>query len=111
MKIDFENGASSWLFITWAADLEVFDISANNRVHHGILHMITDQGWYITEKEIEKRRYIQAEKGAATKIWEVHPLEFTPYDSFSLNLQHGRAQEADYRDAVRDMEIWGGRWQ
>ncbi|MFW5878063.1 MAG: Gfo/Idh/MocA family protein, partial [bacterium] len=32
MKIDFENGASSWLFITWAADLEVFDISGNDRV-------------------------------------------------------------------------------
>jgi len=25
MKINFENGASSWLFITWAADLEVYD--------------------------------------------------------------------------------------
>lgn len=115
MKIDFENGASSWLFITWAADLEVFDASGNDRVHHGILHMITDQGWYITEEEIEERRYIQAEKDGATKVWEVKPLEFTRYDSFSVNLQEGRAQEADYRDAVKDMEIWergaGGRRQ
>ena len=106
MKIDFENGASSWLFITWAADLEVFDTSGNDRVHHGILHMITDQGWYITEEEIEERRYIQAEKDGATKVWEVKPLELNRYDSFSVGLQKGRLQEADYRDALKDIEIW-----
>jgi predicted dehydrogenase len=105
MKVDFESGASSWLFITWAADLEVFDPGGNDRVHYGLLHMITDEGWYITEEEKENRMYIKAVKEKAAEIWEVKPLEFTRYDTFSVSLQEGKKQPADYRDALRDMEI------
>lgn len=105
MKIDFENGASSWLFITWAADLEVFDPTGNDRVHYGLLHMITDQGWYITEEEKDGKAIIKAVKESEVKTWEVEPLEYTRYDSFSVNLQQGKLQEFDYRDSLKDMEI------
>jgi predicted dehydrogenase len=105
MKIDFENGSSSWLFITWAADLEVFDPTGNDRVHYGILHMITDKGWYITEEEMDGIPIIKAVKESEVKTWEVEPLEYTRYDSFSVNLQAGKVQEFDYRDALKDMEI------
>ncbi|MGC9344862.1 MAG: Gfo/Idh/MocA family protein [Bacteroidales bacterium] len=105
MKIDFENGASSWLFITWAADLEVFDPTGNDRVHYGILHMITDKGWYITEEEKDGKPIIKAVKESEVKAWEVEPLEYTRYDNFSVNLQQGKPQDFDYRDALKDMEI------
>ena len=65
-----------------------------------------DSSHIITEEEIEERRYIQAEKDGATKVWEVKAFELNRYDSFSVSLQKGRAQEADYRDALKDMEIW-----
>ena len=105
MKIDFENGASSWLFITWAADLEVFDPTGNDRVHFGVLHMITDQGWYITEEEQEGKQIIRAVKEKEVMTWEVEPLPFTRYDKFVVNLQEGKPQSSDYTDAIKDMEI------
>ena len=35
MKLDFENGATSYLFITWAADLEddILHINGSGRNH------------------------------------------------------------------------------
>jgi len=105
MKLDFENGASSYLFITWAADLEVFDPTGNDRVHYGIQQMITDKGWYITEEEKEGRSIIKAVKEKEVKMWDVKPLPLNKYDQFSVNLQEGNAQPFDARDALIDMEI------
>lgn len=105
MKLDFQNGASSYLFITWAADLEVFDPTGNDRVHYGIQHLITNRGWYITAEEQHGKVVIKAVKEKEVKTWEVDPLPFTKYDIFSINLQEGLAQPADAGDALIDMQI------
>ncbi len=105
MRVDFENGATSLLFITWAADLEVFDPTGNDRVHYGFLHMITDQGWYITEEEAAGKPVIKAVKEKEFKTWGVTPLPHNRYDVFSLNLQEGKPQASDFSDALIDMQV------
>ena len=105
MKLDFENGASSYLFITWAADLEVFDLTGNDRVHYGIQQLITNRGWYITEEEEDGNPLIQAVKEKEIKTWQVDPLPLTKYDQFSIHLQEGMAQPFDAGDAIIDMQI------
>ncbi len=105
MKLDFENGAASYLFITWAADLEVFDPTGNDRVHHGIQQLITSEGWFITEKEQDGKPVIKAVKEKEVKTWEVDPLSHTKYDLFSINLQEGKSQDSDASDAIIDMQI------
>ena len=105
MKLDFENGAVSYLFITWAADLEVFDPTGNDRVHYGIQQLITRDGWYITEEQQDDRPFIMAVKEKEVKTWDVDPLIHTKYDLFSIHLQQGLAQPADASDALIDMQI------
>ena len=106
MKINFENGASSHLFITWAGDLEVFDPLGNDRVHYGILHQITDEGWYITEEEIDGKPSIKAVKEKEVKTWEVKPLMYTRYDQFCVDLLEERKPRLDITEALEDIEIW-----
>lgn len=105
MKLDFENGSASYLFITWAADLEVFDPKGNDRVHYGIQQLITSEGWYITEEEEDGKPLIKAVKEKEIKSWTVDPLPYTKYDLFSINLQEGLAQPSDASDAIIDMQI------
>ncbi|MBL7112333.1 MAG: Gfo/Idh/MocA family oxidoreductase [Bacteroidales bacterium] len=105
MKVNFENGASSYLFITWAADLEVFDPTGNDREHYGILHMITDQGWYITEEETDTGNVIRAKKEAQVKEWIVDPLPYTPYDDVSISIQEGKPQKHDISLALNDIKL------
>ncbi len=105
MKLDFENGASSYLFITWAADLEVFDPAGNDRVHYGIQQLITSKGWYITEEEINGKPVIRAVREKEVKTWDVESLPYTKYDEFSLHLQEGKPQPFYAQDALIDMQI------
>lgn len=105
MKIDFKKGASAYLFITWAAELEVFDPGGNDREHIGILHLITDKGWYVTEEELEGKTIIKAVKGKQVKTWHVFEPELNKYDEFAVNLQEKKPQSYDVSDALVDMKI------
>ena len=105
MKVNFENGACSYLFITWAADLEVYDPTGNDREHYGILHMITDRGWYITEEENDSGPVIRAKKEDQVKEWVVNPLPHTPYDDVSISIQEGKALKYDISLALNDIRI------
>lgn len=105
MKLVFKNGAAAHLFITWAADLEVFSLDGNDREHIGISHMITDQGWYVTEEEKDGKPYIKAKKEKDIKWWEVKPLEETPWDNFFTAIEQSRPQHFSLEDGVRDIEI------
>ena len=105
MQVDFENGASSYLFITWAADLEVFDPTGNDRVHYGIQHLITSQGWYVTEEQQDGKSIIKAVKEKEVKTWEVEPLHHTRYDNFAIKAQNGEPLDSPVSDALIDMQV------
>jgi predicted dehydrogenase len=105
MKINFAGEVSAHLFITWAADLEVFNPNANEREHYGISHFITKKGWYVQEIARDGNSYIRAHKDKEVKEWKVEPLPYTPYDEFVIHLEKGLEQDASLRMAYEDMLI------
>lgn len=105
MKINFEGNAAAHLFITWAADLEVYNPVANEREHYGIAHYITDQGWYVQELSRDGQAYLRAHKENLVKEWKVEALPYTPYDEFVINLERGLPQDATPQMAYEDMLI------
>ena len=105
LKVKYRKGAAAHLFITWAADLEVFSLTGNEREHIGILHMITDQGWYVTEEEANGKPIIRAKKESEVKEWEVKPLSCTPFDDFALRMEAGQPQNSNLEMAVKDIGI------
>ena len=105
LKVNFEGGASAHLFITWAADLEVYAADGNDREHIGIAHMITDEGWYVTEESAAEGSVIRARKDNKVREWPVEPLPYTPYDDFVIRMERGEKQNSNLEMAVKDIEI------
>jgi len=106
MKVDFEGDASAHLFITWAADLEVFSLEGNDREHIDIWYMVTDQGWRVTVESVENRDVIIASKEGKKKSWDVEPLEMTPYDAMAVSVEEGSALRSDIpslQEALEDI--------
>lgn len=108
MKVDFEENGSAHLFITWAADLEIFDSAGNDREHIDICYMVSDQGWRITIETKNEKQYIAASKEGETKTWPVKNLEKTPYDAFAEAVAEEREFPRDIialEDAYKDISI------
>jgi predicted dehydrogenase len=108
MKLDFQDGGSAHLFVTWAADLEVFSTEGNDREHIDIHYMVTDQGWRLTESETDGKCVITASKEGKKKQWPVEPLPQTPYDEFAETVETGKPLASDIptiRQAVEDIKI------
>ena len=83
MKLDFANGESAHLFITWAADLAVYSKEGNDREHIDITYMITDQGWRLTEDKVDGVYSIIASKDGKTKVWPIDSIGESIYDRFA----------------------------
>ncbi len=105
MTLRFENGSMSMLFITWAADLEVFSLKGNEREHYGISHMISDKGWYVKIEDKEDGAYVTAKKEHEIKSWKVIPNAYTRYDEVSLGIQGKIEMPYDIKDAIIDLKI------
>ena len=101
MKLDFGDGAAAHLFITWAADLEIYDATKNEREHIDVWYMVTDQGWYVT---LEGRN-VKASKDGEVKTWPVEGAPGTPYDAFIDALEAGAPQPCGLADAWKDIAI------
>lgn len=105
MLVTFKNGAGSYLFITWAADLEIFDPEGNDREHLGIIHLITSEGWYVEVIERDGNQVVTARREGETKEWPVEDLHYTPYDEVALGILESGKVPYDISDAMKDMEI------
>jgi predicted dehydrogenase len=101
MKVDFEGGAAAHLFITWAADLEIFDATKNEREHIDIWYMITDQGWYVTLDG----KNVKASREGQIKTWPLDRMHGSPYDLFVEALEAGAPQPCGLVDAWKDIAI------
>lgn len=95
MKVDFEDKGAAHLFITWAADLEVFSLEGNDREHIDIWYMITDQGWRVTVESIEQKSVIIASRNGKKKSWDVEPFEMTPYDAVAASVETNAPMRPD----------------
>lgn len=108
MKIDFIENGSAYLFITWAADLEVFELTGNAREHIDIWYMITDQGWRVTIDKVDDIPRIKASREGKVKSWDVGNLSMTPYDAMAAAVESNkplRSDIIDLRQALADIVL------
>ncbi len=106
MKIDFEDSGSAHLFITWAADLEVFSTKGNDREHIDIWYMITDQGWHITVEWKDDTPIIKASRNGEIQTWTVTKSDVTPYDAMAGAVKtdgHLRSDIVSLKEAFEDI--------
>ena len=104
MKVEFEGGGSAYLFITWAANLEVFSKEGNYREHIDINYMISDKGFRIFERNEGDTTFVVASKEGKEITWEVKPLENTMFDEFALSVINNTPMSADIVDHITAYE-------
>jgi len=85
MKLDFTNGGSAHLFITWAADLATFTTSGNDREHIDIWYMITDEGWRLTVSGTE----LLGSRRGEMRRWPLRAMATTIYDDVARAVRGG----------------------
>jgi predicted dehydrogenase len=85
MKLDFTDGGSAHLFITWAADLATYKTEGNDREHIDIFYLVTDQGWRVTVEGNE----IHASRRGESKRWQLRQPSQTIYDAFAQAVRGG----------------------
>jgi predicted dehydrogenase len=109
MQVTFESGGGAILFITWAADLEIFDPAGNDREHIGIMHLITTRGWMVEVEETDSKTFITARREGEKKKWEVTSPARTCYDDFVWRVEHKMEQNSSMEMALEDIRIleWG----
>lgn len=108
LKLDFKNGASAHLFISWAADLEVMNPKANQREHIDILKMITDKGWFVTVEIVDQKRVVCASRDGEKKMFPVYPGLQNLYDRFAHAIDSDDPipdDLASLEDAYEDIRI------
>jgi predicted dehydrogenase len=104
LKLDFAGGGSAHLFITWAADLQVWSTAGNEREHIDQFFLVTDQGWRLTLGE----GGIHASRKGEKQIFPVPALAITHYDGFAATVLDGAPlprRLVPIADAARDITI------
>ena len=101
LKVDFEDGAAAHLFITWAADLEIYDATKNDREHIDIWYMATDEHWHVTVKGGE----VHAKREGEARTWQIEGGGPTPYDSFVKAVSAGEEPPWGVLDAWKDIAV------
>jgi len=108
MKLDFAGGGSAHLFITWAADLEVYNTDGNYREHIDIKYMVTDKGWRLTDGVADGIHAVTASREGKTLKWPVERMEKSLFDRFALFLSGDAPWPSDIsgvRESVKDIQI------
>ena len=108
LKVDFEQGASAHLFITWAAELAVYDSAKNDREHIDQCFMVTDQGWLFRNEIREGKAVITATRNGLEKDFPVIPFEETFFDRYAKEIKNRDMLPADLPDiceAYEDLRI------
>ena len=108
LKLDFTDVGSAHLFITWAADLAVYETKGNYREHFDIWYAITDQGWRVTAQRVEDRDVLSFSRDGKQEVVPVGPLPETPYDCLARAIRDKAPVAgvlASLREAAEDIRI------
>lgn len=105
MKADFTGGGAAHLFITWAADLAVYDKKGNERELLSVSYMITDQRWRVTDKMEDGAFTVRASRDGKEKKW-VAPKKMpaSVYDRFIESVEKNEALPCDIAGVVEAYE-------
>ncbi len=103
--LDFEGGATAQLFITWAADLAIYDRKANDRERININYVVTSERYLLRFETRETRPVICATRDGHVRLYpvEAHPL--TIYDRYVDDIEAERPLETSAQEAYRDLEL------
>jgi len=105
LVLDFAGGSTSHLFITWAADLAIYDPKANDRERIDVQYMVGTKGHLVRFETRDGRPVLSASREGKVLLWPVEPLPETLYDRYVADLEQDRPLECTAQDACRDIEI------
>jgi predicted dehydrogenase len=89
LKVDFSTGASTHLFITWAADLAVHGTEGNDREHIDQFFLISDQGWMLTIGDHDGEWSLIASRNGEKKAWKIENQAGNHYGKFAKHVEQG----------------------
>lgn len=105
LVVDFEGGATAHLFITWAADLAIYDAKANDRERIDVNYVVTTKGWLVRFETREGRPMLGATKDGRVRLYPVEAPSLTLYDQWAEDIEAGRPVETSAQEACRDIEL------
>jgi len=111
LKLDFQNSGSAYLFITWAADLNLLEEGGNYREHIDIWYAVTDQGWRLTSEELDGNATVVASRMGEKKIFPLIQPRRTHFDEFIARVngeQDSWHVLASLEEAAQDIRIIRG---
>ena len=105
LVVEFEGGAAAHLFITWGADLAIYDAKANDRERIDVNYVVTAAGWLLRFETREGRAMINATKNGQIRLYPVETPPLTLYDQYVEDVEAGRPVETSAQEACRDIEL------
>lgn len=105
LVVEFEGGAAAHLFITWGADLAIYDVKANDRERIDVNYVVTTAGWLVRFETREGRPMILATKDGRIRLYPVETPPLTLYDRYFDDLEAGRPVETSAQEACCDIEL------
>lgn len=105
LVVDFEGGSTAHLFITWAADLAIYDRRANDRERIDINYVVTTERYLVRFETREGRPMIAATRDGQIRLYPVEAPPLTLYDQYVEDVEAGRPVETSAQEAFRDIEL------
>jgi predicted dehydrogenase len=105
LVLDFEGGATAQLFITWAADLAIYDRKANDRERININYVVTNERYLIRFETRDTRPVLAATRDGHVRLYPVEAHALTIYDRYVDDIEAGRPLETTAQEAYRDLEL------
>jgi predicted dehydrogenase len=103
LKVNFDNGASAHIFITWTNNVEMYNGYGAEVM--GASYLITEKGWYITIERENGNKKIKAYKGKQLKEWVIDAPVFSALDVFLKGIESGEVERYSINRAMENMEI------
>jgi predicted dehydrogenase len=105
LVVDFEGGATAHLSITWAADLAIYDVKANDRERIDVNFVVTDKRWLLRFETRDGRPMLNATRDGQVRLYPVEAAATTLYDRWADDIEAGRPVETSTQEALRDIEL------
>jgi predicted dehydrogenase len=105
LVVDFEGGGTAHLSITWAADLAIYDVKANDRERIDVNFVATDERWLLRFETRDGRPMVNATRDGEIRLYPVVAASETLYDRWAGDIEAGRPVETSAQEALRDIEL------
>lgn len=105
LVLDFADGATAHLSITWAADLAIYDVKANDRERIDVNFVVTSDRWLLRFEAREGRPMVNATRDGQVRLFPVTAPGQTLYDRWADDIEAGRPVETGSQEALRDIEL------